>query len=190
MELDNEKALALLARIAARDEAAFKALYVATASKVYGFVLNRTRDAARAEELTADTLYELWKNPHAFRGDSRFSTFLLGIARNKMLHAWRDQPPQHEDIDDFTPVLASSEPDGFDQLAEKQRRQGVRRCMEKLPDEQRACLHLVFYEGLSLAEVAGVQRIPENTVKTRLFQARHKIKNCLRLFLQTEGAHG
>jgi RNA polymerase sigma-70 factor, ECF subfamily len=190
MEWDNETALAVLARIAERDEAAFAQMYSAMAGKVHGFVLNRMRDAARAEEITADTLYEVWKNPRAFRGDSRFSTFLLGIARNKMLHAWRDQAPEHEDIDDFTPVLQSAEPDGFANLAEKQRRLGVRRCMEKLPDEQRDCLHLVFYEGLSLVEVADIQRIPENTVKTRLFQARHKIKNCLRLFLQTEGVHG
>jgi RNA polymerase sigma-70 factor (ECF subfamily) len=39
-----------------------------------------------------------------------------------------------------------------------------------------------------LAEVAEVQRCPENTVKTRLFHARQKIKNCLRLLLEREGA--
>ena len=190
MDWDNETALAILARIAERDEAAFTQMYRAMARKVYGFVLNRMRDAACAEEVTTDTLYEVWKNPRAFRGNSRFSTFLLGIARNKMLHAWRDRAPEHEDIDDFAPILQSVEPDGFANLAEKQRRLGVRRCMEKLSDEQRDCLHLVFYEGMSLLEVADIQRIPENTVKTRLFHARRNIKNCLRLFLQAEGAHG
>jgi RNA polymerase sigma-70 factor (ECF subfamily) len=51
--------------------------------------------------------------------------------------------------------------------------------MEKLPDEQRDCLHFVFYEGLSLSEIAELQQCPENTVKTRLFHARQKIKHCL-----------
>jgi len=46
----------------------------------------------------------------------------------------------------------------------------------------------VFYEGMSLAEVAAIQRCPENTVKTRLFHARQKIKNCLRLLLEREGS--
>ena len=49
-------------------------------------------------------------------------------------------------------------------------------------------MHLVFFEGLSLAEIAQVQGCPENTVKTRLFHARQKIKKCLSLMLEREGA--
>ena len=62
----------------------------------------------------------------------------------------------------------------------------LRQCMDKLPPEQRECLHLVFYEGYGLAEVAAVLGCPENTVKTRLFHARRKLKNALRLMLQRE----
>ena len=59
--------------------------------------------------------------------------------------------------------------------------------MDKLSSEHRECVHLVFYEGMSLGEVAQVQDCPENTVKTRLFHARQKLKNCLRLLVQSEG---
>ena len=52
-------------------------------------------------------------------------------------------------------------------------------CMDKLPHDQRECLYLVLLEGLSLGEVAQIQSCPENTVKTRLFHARQKMKNCL-----------
>ena len=48
-------------------------------------------------------------------------------------------------------------------------------------------MHLVFFEGLALAEVAQIQGCPENTVKTRLFHARQKIKKCLSLLLEREG---
>jgi RNA polymerase sigma-70 factor (ECF subfamily) len=61
--------------------------------------------------------------------------------------------------------------------------------MEKLPPEQRECLHLVFYEGYGLAEVAAVLGCPENTVKTRLFHARRKLKNALRLMLERENGN-
>jgi RNA polymerase sigma-70 factor (ECF subfamily) len=74
-------------------------------------------------------------------------------------------------------------------VAEAQRREGVLHCMDKLSDEHRECVHLVFYEGLALAEVAEVQGCPENTVKTRLFHARQKLKNCLRLLVQREGGN-
>ena len=53
--------------------------------------------------------------------------------------------------------------------------------------EHRECLHLVFYEGMALAEVAEIQSCPENTVKTRLFHARQKIKNCLQCPARSEG---
>jgi len=51
--------------------------------------------------------------------------------------------------------------------------------METLPDEQREALHLVFYEDMSLGEIAQLQDCPENTVKTRLFHARRKMRECL-----------
>ena len=60
--------------------------------------------------------------------------------------------------------------------------------MGKLSDEHRECLHLVFYEGMGLAEVAEVQHCPEGTVKTRLFHARQKIKKCLETAAAREGA--
>ena len=52
--------------------------------------------------------------------------------------------------------------------------------MGKLSAEHRECVHLVFYEGLGLADVAALQGCPENTVKTRLFHARKKLTNCLK----------
>ena len=61
--------------------------------------------------------------------------------------------------------------------------------MDKLSDDHRECVHLVFYEGMSLAEVASVQGCPENTVKTRLFHARQKLKNCLRMRDRTRRRH-
>ena len=58
--------------------------------------------------------------------------------------------------------------------------------MGKLTEEHRECLHLVFFEGYSIEDVAALQSVPENTVKTRLFHARQKMRNCLRLLLERE----
>jgi RNA polymerase sigma-70 factor, ECF subfamily len=93
----------------------------------------------------------------------------------------------HDDLEDIAEVTASDAPDGFAALAGKQRREGVQHCMGKLSSTHSECLHLVFYEGLSLAEVAEVQNCPEGTVKTRLFHARQKIKKCLESLLRSEG---
>jgi RNA polymerase sigma-70 factor (ECF subfamily) len=187
--MDNDRVKELLERIARQDQAAFRELYKAFSRRVFAYLLNMTSDHGRAEEILVDTMYEVWRAPARFRGDSQFATWLIGIARNKALMSYRGRRPDevHDDLDDIAETEASDTPDGFAQLAAKQRSEGVRTCMDKLSDDHRECMHLVFFEGLSLAEVAQVQRCPENTVKTRLFHARQKIKNCLRLLVEREG---
>jgi RNA polymerase sigma-70 factor (ECF subfamily) len=188
--MDNDRVRKLLERIGRQDQAAFEELYKAFSRKVYAYVLNMLKDHVRAEEVLVDTMHQVWRNPAQFRGDSQFSTWLIGVARNKALMVFRGRRPDeaHDDLDDVAETMADDSEDAYEQLAQKQRTEGVRHCMDKLSDEHRECLHLVFYEGYSLAEVAEVQRCPENTVKTRLFHARQKIKNCLRLLLEREGA--
>ena len=187
--MDNDEVLRLLGRIGQADESAFRELYRAFSRRLYAYVLRQLGDPAQAEEIVADTLYEVWRQPAKFRGDSQFSTWLIGIARNKVLMAFRSRKPdsKHEDIADVAESIASEDASAFEILAQQQRHEGVRSCMDKLSDEHRECVHLVFYEGMALAEVAQVQGCPENTVKTRLFHARQKLKNCLRLLVQREG---
>ncbi|MDZ5461498.1 RNA polymerase sigma factor [Azohydromonas lata] len=187
--MDNDEVLRLLARISQGDEAAFRELYRAFSRRLYAYVIRKLGNEAQAEEIVADTLYEVWKAPDRFRGDSLFSTWLIGIARNKVLMAFRSRKPDaiHEDLQDIAEVVASEDAGAFELLAQRQRREGVQHCMERLTDEHREAIHLVFYEGMALAEVAQVQDCPENTVKTRLFHARQKLRNCLKLLLEREG---
>jgi RNA polymerase sigma-70 factor (ECF subfamily) len=187
--MDNDKVRTLLERVGRQDEAAFRELYKAFSRRVFAYALNMVKDHARAEEITVDTMYEVWRAPARFRGDSQFGTWLIGIARNKALMAYRGRRPDevHDDLDDIAETAASDTPDGFAVLAAKQRSAGVKHCIGKLSDEHGECVHLVFFEGLSLAEVAAVQGCPENTVKTRLFHARKKLENCLRRLVERDG---
>ncbi|HXD06213.1 MAG TPA: sigma-70 family RNA polymerase sigma factor [Burkholderiaceae bacterium] len=187
--MDNDEVLRLLERIKQADEAAFRELYRAHSRRLYAYVIRQLAIPAQAEEIVADSLYEVWRHPERFRGESQFSTWLIGIARNKVLMAHRSRRPDavHEDLDDVAETVASDSESAFDALAQRQRHEGVRHCMERLSEQHRECIHLVFYEGMSLAEVAQVQSCPENTVKTRLFHARQKLKNCLRLLIEREG---
>jgi RNA polymerase sigma-70 factor (ECF subfamily) len=188
--MDNDEVNQLLVRIGRQDQAAFRQLYKAFSQRVYAYVLNMLKDPSRAEEVLADTLYEVWRHPDRFRGESKFSTWLIGIARRKALMVFRSRRPDevHDDLEDIAETMASDSPDGFAVLAGKQRREGVQHCMSKLSDTHRECLHLVFYEGMGLADVAEVQNCPEGTVKTRLFHARQKIKKCLQGLLRSEGS--
>ena len=187
--MDNDEVIRLLQRIECGDEAAFRELYRAHSRRLYAYVLRQHGDPAQAEEIVSDTLYEVWKAPARFRGDAQFSTWLIGIARNKVLMAFRSRRPDslHDDLDEVAESVADEQPGAFEMLAQRERSEGVRHCMDKLSADHRECVHLVFYEGLGLADVAALQACPENTVKTRLFHARKKLANCLKLLLQREG---
>jgi RNA polymerase sigma-70 factor, ECF subfamily len=189
--MDDAKAKELLGRIARRDEAAFETIYRAFSRRVFAYALYMLKEPHRAEEVLVDTMHEVWRSAAQFRGDSLFSTWLIGIARNKALLVYRGRRADelHEDLDDVAETEVDElAPEGFAELAAKQRREGVQACMRKLSQEHRECLQLVFYEGCSLAVVAQIQGVPENTVKTRLYHARQRIRNCLRLLIEREGA--
>ena len=172
----------LLGRIVVRDESALFELQRVFAGRICDFVLNRIHDQGEAEEVVSDTLYAVWGNAHRFRGDAKPSVWILGIAKNKGLMRLRARPPAAEDIDEMDDVLVDSSPNGFDDAVMRQSRKHVGGCLDTLSDEQRECVTLVFYEGYSLAEIAEIQDCPENTVKTRLFHARKKLKGCLQKF--------
>jgi RNA polymerase sigma-70 factor, ECF subfamily len=188
MEFDTETAFALLRRIKAGDEKAFTTLYTSMSRRIFAFALNQVHDEARAEEILVDTMHEVWKKPEQFNGTSKLSTWILGIARYKVLNSFRESKHDHDELnDEIAESVAGEGQTPYESLAERQREAGVKQCMSKLTDEHRECMHLAFYEGLTLAEIAELQSCPENTVKTRLFHARQKIKNCLRLLLEAEG---
>lgn len=176
---DEQRIRALLVAVERGDEPAMQQLYGSFNRRVFAFALNRLNDRAEAEEVTIDTLLEVWKNPQRFRGESRFSTWLLGIAHHKVVDRLRSRRNDHVPVDAHAELIEDQalRPDQMVEAADQRRM--LTDCMDKLPDEQRECLYLVLLEGLSLDEVARIQSCPENTVKTRLFHARQKMKSCL-----------
>ena len=191
--MDGTQAEALLARVAAQDaesRKSFRTLYEAFSRDVYAFAWNRLRDARESEEVVIDTMHELWRSAGRFRGDSAFRTWLLGIARHKILDRIRGREPRHEDIDELGESVEDESPDVVEKLAAAARSLGVQRCMKGLSSQHRECLHLLYFQDMSIHEMAAVQSVPEGTIKTRLFHARQKIKECLKALLQAEGHRG
>lgn len=181
---DDCEAKRLLKLVEACNEAAFTSLYRMQNRAVYAFVLNHLRSPTEAEEVMVDTMYEVWRHAGRFQGQSRVRTWILGIARNKMLMKLRSlRRADHDDVDELPESveyeLVRDAPDAVDLIALTQERDGVRKCLDKLAGMYRECLHLFYFEECSVAEIAAVQQVNENRVKGRLFQARIKIKTCL-----------
>jgi RNA polymerase sigma-70 factor, ECF subfamily len=187
---------ALLIRIAKRDadsQSAMAQLYHALQSNVFAFVRRRLNlaDDHAVQAVVVDTMYEVWRAADQFAAGSQVKTWVLGIARHKLLDAIRKDPHtqhEYEDIADHAETLADQSPDIVSQLAAQQRAQWLSFCMDKLPQDQRESLHLLFVEGMSVSDIASIQNCPSGTVKTRVFHAKAKLKNCLARWLKSETA--
>jgi len=182
---DDDRARALLALVAAGNESAFEELYRLLSRRVCAFARRMIENADSADEIMVDTMHEVWKTAGRYRGDSRVTTWVLGIARNKVLMAMRSRPnARYEDIDDFADIIDSEVPDGFALLAQKQTSELIQRCIRGLSEKHRECIHLTHFDDMSMPEIAAVLGIPEGTVKSRLSHARAQLAACVSAVLQ------
>lgn len=186
---------ALLKQIMARNagsEAAMAQLYRALSANVFAFVRRRmsAADDHEVQAVVQEVLYEVWRAAPGFSGASQVKTWVLGIARHKLLDAVRQGRHAHEqdDIADHADTLADESSDVVATLAARQRAEWLEFCMEKLPADQRESLHLLLVEALSVQAIAEIQGCPGGTVKTRVFHAKAKLKSCLSRWLRHDEA--
>jgi RNA polymerase sigma-70 factor, ECF subfamily len=164
----------LLERVAAQDGEAFRELYIAYHRRLARFLMRLTRRYELAEEVINDTLWVVWRRAADFRGESRVSTWIMGIAYRRALKALRDAPLLAGDGTDDTESLVAPDDADDAELSEL-----ILRAMQYLPTEQRLALEFAYGYGHSCEEIATIMGCPLNTVKTRLFHARHKLRELL-----------
>jgi RNA polymerase sigma-70 factor (ECF subfamily) len=128
-----------------------------------------------AEDVVQETLLAAVRALPAFRGDSKLSTWLISILRNQAFLARRSRRRWPAPLaDEVERSRAAPEPDGRDErLAEIVAR------MRELPEDLRLPLVLFHLEGMPYAEIARAMDCPVGTVRSRLFEARDRIRNMM-----------
>lgn len=174
----------LVARIAAREDAALRELYVLYGQRMMAYALRLTQDQVLAEDVVQDSLVAVWRSAGRFRGEGRVIAWLLGIVHHTAMKAQRHS---HEPISELmTETLTATDPLPEEQVEADERATWIRRGLQSLTPNHRAALELVFYHGLSLAEVADVCGCPVGTIKSRLSYARRYLREVLRNTPQAE----
>ncbi|MFL6192776.1 MAG: RNA polymerase sigma factor [Thermoanaerobaculia bacterium] len=169
--------LALLRKIAAKDRKAFEAFYHLYYRRLFGYLLKLTRRAELVEEVLNDVMLAVWKGAGTFDGRSRPSTWIFGIAYHKGIKALTRRPHETEDVKERPEPVDADEPES---LASRRELAGVLgRALGSLSPEQRAVVELTYYYGLAYQEIAEIVGCPVNTVKTRMFHARRRLKEIL-----------
>ena len=162
--------LALVRRIAQQDRDALHELYTLYDRRLSRFLVRVTRRQDLAEEIVNDTFFIVWSSAARFREASRVSTWLVGIAYRRALKSVRRASLELVDLDSTEALLLS------ERAQTGEDHEWLECALAELPIEQRVCLELAYVLGHSCEEIAAVVDCSVNTVKTRLFHARRKLR--------------
>lgn len=169
--------LDLIRRMQAGDDDAVCDLYAQYGQRLYAYALRLTDDPATAEDVTQNTLVTAWRTAHTFRAEGRLIAWLLGIVHHTAMKAIRNRANYLDDVAEES--FREDQPSPEEQAQVKDERRWVRQGMQSLSPEHRAVLELIFYQELTLNEVAQVLNIPVGTVKSRLSYARTHLRGVL-----------
>lgn len=166
----------LLQRVAAHDREAFRELYIIYHRRLSRFLMRLTKHYEITEEIINDTLWAVWRQADSFRHESRVSTWILGIAYRRTLKALRQfkTPAGFHAVPVEEDALIAP-----DEVAQSEIHEWVLQGLSQLPWEQRMVLEFAYDLGHSCEEIAAIMDCPVNTVKTRLFHARRKLREIL-----------
>jgi len=181
---ESEDGMLLRAVAREQDRDAFRRLFDRYYTRVFVFIQRRVEDNELAREVTSDVFMEVWSNAASFRGESKISSWIFGIARFKCLEAIRSRSRFKRSRvvatdDDVISQVPDAHAPASQQLDARQDLRRLARLMQRLPDDQRQALELTVLDGLGIDEVAARQAVSRDTVKTRVSRARRSLRRML-----------
>jgi RNA polymerase sigma-70 factor, ECF subfamily len=171
-----------------RDEGVFEVLVDRHKDRVFRLVLSvlGAGFAAEAEEVTQDVFVKVFQQLAGFREESLFSTWLYRIAFRQAVDRKRRARFRYPHVSESE--LTERPQAGPDPLAQAQvneRQRAVQLCLEAIPDLYRSALHLYYWMGHSVEEMAAMLGAPAGTVKSYLHRGRRMLFH----ELQRKGLH-
>jgi RNA polymerase sigma-70 factor, ECF subfamily len=193
--MSSSRVSALLDRAQAGDLRAFEELIEPHVGRLYSYVARMVGDPVEAEDLTQEVALRAHRAINSFRGGAAFQTWLYRIATNLTVDALRRRRRQDSrtcSLDEPLPgqegMLAREVPDGqpapSDLVETEELRREVGRAIQALSPKLRAVVVLFDLEGLSYEEIAGALSLPLGTVKSRLFNARARLRELLSPYVE------
>jgi RNA polymerase sigma-70 factor, ECF subfamily len=156
---------------------------------VFRIAYSILRNHHDAEDAAQECFLRVWKHKDRLHDVQNAKTWLARIAWTTALDKRRggrkmlsldDGDPGAELLDS----LSDSSPAADEQLVNRQKQQLLQRLIAALPEDLAETLELSTVQELNSAEIAEVMKIPEGSVRTRLFRARKQLKEKLTVLLE------
>ncbi|MCA9662705.1 MAG: sigma-70 family RNA polymerase sigma factor [Myxococcales bacterium] len=170
----------LIDRARSGDIQAWSRLYQEHFDGIFRHILHLTGDRDLAEDLVQETFAKAMVSLPRFRGDSKLSTWLSGIAINIVRGHWRRQKSARKAHDGLVALNEVAPPNGAapDQAGlQRARAEALYGVLSELPETLREVFVLRELEGMRAADVASQLGISEGNVNTRASRARARVRN-------------
>lgn len=160
------------------DRLAFERLYLLHHARLARFLARHTLRRDLIDEIINDTFWVVWRKAADFRGDSKISTWIIGIAYRCLLKSLRTHADWQTASEAGLDALDAAE-EGTDDSEQRDLRDWVRQGLSLLPPEQRMTMELAYYLGRSCEEISVIMNCAVGTVKARMFHSRVRLRNSL-----------
>jgi len=163
----------LIARMAARDEAALVALYARTAGGIHACCLRILGDPEEAKDVTSETFWRLWSRAAAYDPERCSAmAWIMTIARRLALDRRRSLERRGRVLDRLRVEPIPPGAAVGDAIARRE----VASALDRLPQQDRQLLETAYFGGLSGAQIAERDEIPLGTVKSRMRAALARLR--------------
>lgn len=171
----------LVRAVAARDEAALRALYERSHRIVFTLTMRIVHDIQTAEELTVDVFHDVWQRAPGYdAANGPVLGWILNQARSRAIDRVRHEhrrkrvnPFPHE-------PLADPGADGQDEaLGRELLARKLRKAVGLLTEDERRAIEAAFFSSMTHAEVAAHLQQPLGTIKTRIRSGLSKLRENL-----------
>ncbi len=173
----------LLRQIASGDGDALTRLFDLHSPVLLGLLIRILGTRAEAEEALQEVFLQVWMQADRY-DETRSSPrgWLAMLARSRALDRIRRREARRRREDESAEEearMALVEPDGTGRLEAAERRTLVSSALERLSPEQRRCIELAFFEGLTHTQIADRLKAPLGTVKSRILLGMSKLRQVL-----------
>lgn len=170
-----------MTRYAGGDDAAFATVYDELAPRLYGFLVRRTRDASKAEDVLQQTMLQIHRARGRFLPGAEVIPWAFAIARRLLIDQHRRGTKEVLSPDDTEvgDLLASLDAPADEVAIAKEVASRLGEELERLPENQRVAFELIKQDGLSVAEAAQVLGTTVAAVKLRAHRAYEALRAVL-----------
>ena len=158
----------------------FARAYGDYARRIYAYLLRETGSPHTAEDLMQETFLKAWRKRESFGGLSSLKTWLFAIAVNACRDHARKAGREKTECAEWIAMVPDTRPLAWESLDKRRAFERLRKAVAALPEELRAPLMLVRFDGLRYREAAEALGISSDAVRMRLHRAHRLLADAFK----------